>query len=391
MRKGTGTLVIGAGIAGLSIAYYLARAGEKVRVLDRGYLGTGASGDNLGQLSLLDRHEAVQFAWSLESMALYQALEEEEGVQTELCRCGGLLLLGSEEQKKIALTLMDTHLGRGVPVRYLDRDEIREVEPHFANPSILGALHCGWEGTIMPLKVVSGLIEAAERRGVRFSFRNEVKAFVRTGSRVKGVQTQEGLFEADRIILATGSWTRALCEPLGLDVPVYYHKGSALVTSPVPRYIRSVIVSGGFLLNRKIRGRVTGLGVAQHQNGSILIGQSTEPGNSYDRSLSVEGVEEMVRNFLAYFPDLHFLEIIRAWAGNTTYTTDGQPVYGFSERFSNLFIAAGLKGAFSTAPGAGKMAAELLAGNKEDVLKSWKIKLADFERMGPERSKEDNG
>jgi glycine/D-amino acid oxidase-like deaminating enzyme len=168
MRWGRGTIVVGAGVVGLSAAYYLAALGEMVTVLDRGFPGTGASGDNLGQLSLMDRDERMQFSWCMESIALYRELEEEEGIDTERNECGGLLLLGTEEQREIALSLVHSHQKRGLQVGFLDTKGIKDIEPHFDAPSLLGALYCPREGSIMPLKTLNGLTEAARRRGVSF-------------------------------------------------------------------------------------------------------------------------------------------------------------------------------------------------------------------------------
>ncbi len=391
MRWGRGTIVVGAGVVGLSAAYYLAALGEMVTVLDRGFPGTGASGDNLGQLSLMDRDERMQFSWCMESIALYRELEEEEGIDTERNECGGLLLLGTEEQREIALSLVHSHQKRGLQVGFLDTKGIKDIEPHFDAPSLLGALYCPREGSIMPLKTLNGLTEAARRRGVSFRFRTEVTALALAGDRVLGVHTRGGMLEADRVLVAAGAWTGILAGSAGMEIPLSYHKGAALVTAPVPPCINSVVVSGGFLLKRKIERRVTGLGIAQHRNGSLLIGQATERGNNFDRSLSPEGIREIIINFLSHFPGLKELEVLRAWAGNTPYTNDGAPIFGYSERFSNLFFAAGLKGAFSTALGAGKMAAQMITGDTDAALQSRGIDSRDLEAMEPERSVCDHG
>ena len=378
MNAGADVAVVGAGVVGLSIAYYLARAGADVILIEKGALAAGASGDNLGQLSVLDREEPAELRWTRESLALYREIAEEEGVETELLQSGGLLLFRSEEQKRLGLELMERQSARGIPVSYLDVDDIRTIEPYFSGGDAVGGLHCPWEGSIMPLKILSGLTEAIKRRGARVHYRTEVTDFETRGDSVTKLHTTGGTIEVRSVVLATGSWTAELCDKLGVEVPVHYHRGTALVTVPVPRYIRTVIVSGGFLLNRPITGRVVGLGVAQHLNGSIIIGQASETSLDYDRSLTVEGVYETIRNFLVYFPSLRDLEFIRVWAGNTTYTEDGFPVYGYSSTFSNLFFAAGLKGAFSTALGAGRMAAGLIEAGRDST---------ELMTMQPERGK----
>ncbi len=393
-------LVVGSGVVGLSTAYYLAKAGLSVTLAEADSSASGASGGNLGQISVIDRDQPFQLAWTLESLDLYRDFQENQGLDCELNQSGGLLLLSNEDQRSAGHSLMTHQRARGVPVSFVDNEEIRRMEPSFRNDAVLGALSCPLEGTLNPLKVVRSLRFACASSGVRLLDGWKITGFQFQGDRVLAAKTDRGDLAADLTVLATGSWTRELSASLGLDVPVYYHKGTALVTNPVPRTIRSVIVSGGFLTNRPISNRIVGLGVAQHERGSIVIGQATERGNNYDRTLSVEGVHETVKNFLRYFPSLAHLEIIRSWAANTTYTPDGRPAYGFSEQYSNLFFAAGLKGAFSTAPSAGKMAADLIRAGQgaaptgsavAQILKTRGLEAAEFDSMRPERRIATNG
>lgn len=394
MKRHAEVVVVGAGVVGLSVAYHLAVRGRRVLLLDACAPGCGASGGNLGQISVMDREPAIQLAWTNETLSLYRRLEEEEGLDFEANYSGGLLLFCSAEQKEQGLALMERQRGRGVPIEPVEGSALKGIEPHLDADRLLGALYSSREGSIMPLKVVSGLTEASRRHGVGICAPCRVTGFRVGSGRVKSVVTKKEEIETDCVVLAAGAWSREVAAFLGMELPVYYHKGTALVTRPVPPLVRTVVVSGGFLTNRPLTNRIVGLGVAQHPNGSLIIGQATEPGRDYKRDLSVEGVYETIRNFLRYFPDLGSLEIIRSWAANTTFTPDGLPVFGFSPEFDNLFVASGLKGAFSTAPAAGNMAAAMICrgggsmpspAEWSDILQEWKLDPCDLDSIRPNR------
>ena len=276
----------------------------------------------------------------------------------------GLLLVKNEAEKKKALELIGLQRSRGVDLVFLKKGEIAEKEPFFKNNAVLGAVYCREEGILEPLKVTLSMAGRARDRGVRILTRTGVTGFILDRGRVEGVRTAACDIRADTVVIATGAWTRELGHMIGLDIPVFYHRGTALVTAPQPKCINNVVVSGGFLVNGPIRKRAIGLAVAQHRNGSIIIGQATEESSDYSRAVTPEGLEETAENFLRYFPSLEKMDIIRAWAGNTPYTGDNRSVFGFSGRYPNVFIAAGLKGAFSTAPAAGRMAALMIGREK---------------------------
>jgi sarcosine oxidase subunit beta len=102
----------------------------------------------------------------------------------------------------------------------------------------------------------------------------------------------------------------------------------------------------------------------QHKNGTIGIGQDTKSFADYNKELSYDGVADMAKLFVAHYPTLADIEVLRIWSAVTPYMEDNKPLFGYSKRYPNLFLAAGLKGAFTIAPAAGKTAAEILVTGK---------------------------
>jgi siroheme synthase (precorrin-2 oxidase/ferrochelatase) len=179
-------LVIGAGVVGLSIARALALAGKAVTIIDQSDYGTAASGSNLGQIFVSDRDPGLEHDLVLESLNIYQETERHNSLQ--YTRTGGLFTLDDEGETAIAEPLVR-----------------EEKEPYIENAA--GAVYSPLEGSINPFKVISWLYDQA---------------------------------------LAAGSWSRELCGTIGLDLPVDYIRGTAMVTEPLPRVLNGPVVGGFF-------------------------------------------------------------------------------------------------------------------------------------------------
>ena len=108
------------------------------------------------------------------------------------------------------------------------------------------------------------------------------------------------------------------------------------------------------------------MGHTQHKNGTITIGQDTRAVENYDKGVSYDGVIGLAKLFKKHFPGIKGLDIVRIWSAITPHVEDALPIYGYSGKYTNMFMAAGLKGAFTIAPAAGKMAAEIITGESDD-------------------------
>jgi D-hydroxyproline dehydrogenase subunit beta len=309
-------------------------------------------------------------------LEFYDTQQKNNGFDFEYEQSGGLLILKSEEEKKSALELVGRQKKRSLELFYISTGEVQRIEPYFENDNISGAVYCPEEGRIEPFKVLTEIMSLLNQRGVKIIPRTEVSSFSIERGHIREVHTSNGSVKAEKVVLATGSWTREMAKKMGIDVPVFYHRGMAFVTIPVERCINNVIVSGGFLLKKKMPKKTVGLAVAQHSNGSIIIGQANDEGIQYSRDVSLRGILGIAHNFQKYFPSLRNLDVLRSWAGNTTYTEDGRCAFGYSSKIGNLFIAAGLKGAFSSALGAGRMAADIIYSGKY---------FPQIENLNPER------
>lgn len=353
-------VIIGAGIIGLSLAYFLVDKGKDVVILEKNKLLSGASGANLGQISLMDREPKVHLEWAIENNEILKHLMKKPYFNFEYNQSGGILVLTNEKEKTEAKKLIERQKSRGLDIDLIEGEDILEIEPNLNYQATKGVLYTPREGRLNPLKLTFQLAEKIANKGGNILTETEVTDFKKQKGVIKGVVTRKGIINAETVILATGAWTRELGKKLGLQLPIDYHRGSVVVTSPVSRYIENVVVSAGFLVPGAFKEQVIGMALAQHENGSIIIGQASEKRESYSREVSFSGIKGVANKVTNYFDILNDVNIIRSWSGNTPFTEDNLPIFGFSEKFENLFIAAGLKGAFSTALSAGKLAAKMI-------------------------------
>lgn len=368
MKNTYDAVVIGAGILGASVAAHLAEAGYAVLILERGEAVCGASGGNLGQISISDRCEPWHMPLALRSQDYYREVLSRE-YPIEYVPSGGSVTLTGEEQMAAGLEAQRQMAAYGVESVLYQGEDIHRAEPGLDLRAVEGLLFCPAEGKINPLKTTLAFLDKARKAGAVLLKQTPVTAFRKEGTHITGVETPAGIFSAKWVVNCAGPRAAFVGGMAGVHIPIRFHKGTAFVSEPVPPLINGPIVGGGFFLAPPpVRPkRSIGFGCIQTADGSILIAQSTEECDSDDKSVNMPSLQLVARRFLHCFPQMRDLQIVRAWAAVTTYTEDNLPAFGFSAGADNLFTVAGFKGAFTTAPAVGELTVEALEG-REDPL-----------------------
>jgi sarcosine oxidase subunit beta len=371
-------VVIGGGIIGACAAYNLAQSGLKTLILEQGDPVSGASGANLGQISIIDRHEPWHLRLALDSLEIYRQIQDEADIQYQ--ESGGSIVLMNPEQLEAARSYQALFKSMGVSVEIADDSRIAKWEPHFEMGSALAMAHCPLEGKFNPLYTALYFHKKAREAGAELLAHTPVTGFKKEGKRIKAVLCPGMEFKPRWVLNAAGSWAPAVGAMAGLNIPLGFHRGAAMVSETLPHLVNGPIVGGGFLLppGTNTAERYIAFGLTQSADGSLIIGQANDmnvPLGSSD--VSLYGLKGMAARFLQHFPSLKHANIIRSWAAVTPYCPDGLPVYGFSREAENFFTAAGFKGAFSTAPALARRLPADLAGAQPD---------ADWAQFSPDRS-----
>ncbi len=225
-------IVVGAGIAGTTSAYYLAKRGARVLVLEKGEVAGEQSSRNWGFVRQQGRDPA-EIPLMMQSNEIWRGLERELNADLEWIQGGNLITFADERERRGWEKWLETARGFGLDSRLLERAEIDEVVPGNGF-ECLGAVFTESDGQAEPRKVTAAFRRAAEGRGVEFRTRCAGFEILTEGGAVSGVASEQGVFRAPAVVCAAGVWSSRLLRGLGLKLPQVWIRGSVARTTPAP-------------------------------------------------------------------------------------------------------------------------------------------------------------
>ncbi len=349
-------VVVGGGIRGCAIIYYLARAGARVCLIERKGIAAGASSANTAHLAASTKQPAPYTALSMESVRLYRDLEAELDCQFDYEPNGliGRIIFDERLRPELEWFAEQQNKVPGMHVAVLTRHELRELEPALSEEVVAGT-YCASDGALDSLKLIQGYARAAQRFGAKIFTGTEVIGVEMDGDRVVGVTTNAGRLATETIVNATGIDCPTIGRMVGVEIPVVSCHGQVLATQRLPRMIHRPVGN-----------------VRQMLTGEVLIGTT----NDFDeRSLRItpEGMAGNARGAMRDFPFLRGATITRAWAGLRPWTIDTFPILGWAPDVRGFAIATGHSGII-LAPITGILIAELLtSGQTHMPLDNWNL------------------
>jgi D-amino-acid dehydrogenase len=402
--------ILGSGVVGTSAAYYLAKAGHEVTVLDRQPApALETSYANAGEVSpgysapwagpgvpvkaikwLLMHHsplvikpmlDAAMWRWGAATLrncteARYRInkarmvrvaeysrdclkqLRADTGIGYDERMLGTLQLFRT--QKQVDGTAKDIEILQqfGVPYQVLDRAGYLRYEPALAEvkDKFVGALRLPGDETGDCFKFTQALAKVAEGLGVRFRFGVSIRRLVSTGGAVSAVETDAGQVQADCYLLALGSYSTAMLAPLGIRIPVYPVKGFS-ITVPITDTARA---PESTIMDETHKVAVTRLGERIRVGGTAQL-------SGFDLRLD-EGrrrtLEFVVTDLFPAGGDVSKAEF---WTGLRPMTPDGTPIIG-PTRLPNLWLATGHGTlGWTMAAGTGRLLADWMSGRKPEI------------------------
>jgi D-amino-acid dehydrogenase len=406
-------MVLGAGVIGTSCAYYLARAGHEVVVVDRqrgpaletsfanaggicpGFAGPWAAPGLPLKIArwlftrdapvvLRPRLDPYQWRWLARflrncsakrfarnkvrmqriahySKACLTELITDTGIAFDHGEGGVLQLFRTEEElagaEKSARVLAEF----GIAHRVIDAQEVLAIEPALRTAAVklAGGLHLPGDETGDCHKFTAALAELLRQRGVVFMFDTTVKRLLLECTRVAGAATDRGTLEADAYVVALGSEAARILRPLGIDLPIHPVKGYSLTIDldesvPAPR---------SSVMDEHYKVMITRLGTRLRVAGIAEIG-------GFDVSIRPSGPATVLRSLRELFPQAASASgasAAKAWAGLRPMTPDGPPYLG-ATRFANLFVNVGQgSNGWTQACGCGRVVADIVSGRRPDI------------------------
>ncbi|WP_284269996.1 D-amino acid dehydrogenase [Bradyrhizobium iriomotense] len=403
-------LILGSGVIGVTSAYYLARAGHEVTVVDRqpepaletsfanaGEVSPGYSSPwagpgvpvkaikwllmKHGPLVIRPKVDPVMWVWLLKMLrnctsARYavnksrmipiaeysrdclRALRQDIGIQYDERSKGTLQLFRYQAQLDGTAEDIAVLKQYGVPYEVLNREGCIAAEPALASvkEKFVGGLRLPEDETGDCHMFTQALAKEAEKLGVRFMFNMSIDGIVTDASRVTGVATGGGLLRADAYVVALGSWSSRLVAPLGISLPVFPVKGYS-ITVPIKD------ASGApesTVMDESYKVAITRLGNRIRVGGTAEISGYSDKLYAARRATLDHSVSDL-------FPRGGDLSKATFWSGLRPMTPDGPPVIG-ATRYANLHLNTGHGTlGWTMSCGSGQVLADMLSGKKPAI------------------------
>lgn len=374
-KRTADVIIIGGGIMGCATAYRLAKRGVDVLVLEKKEIGNGGSCRNAGGVrqSARDPKELPLAMYAVKN--IWPTLGEELGVNVEYHQ-GGNLRLGLTESD---IKILDNHTAKstklGLDVKMISGDEAREICPYMSK-DVIAASWCATDGHANPLTTTLGFYRKALELGVTFITGVHVNEIVKVKGRARKVITDDGVYEADNILLCAGYESRRIANTVGIDAPVERQFNEVLVTEAQPKMFDVMIgVAGGEFYGH------------QSEHGSFVLGGNSglqaftsNNDNFVTNSLTAPSIS---RGIIKYFPVLKNCKVVRTWSGWYDQCIDVLPIIDNVKEVPGLTLGFGFSGhGFGISPAVSIALSELILDGESKTIDISQLK---YDRFKPKK------
>src|SRR4030043_798239 len=371
MEKTADIVIIGGGIVGLSIAYYLAlKKAGRIVLFEKGQLGEGSPSRCVGGIRTQFSTE-INIRFSLESLKTFEQFGEEFGVNPEFKRIGYLFLATTDWEMEIFKENIKLQKKFNIPVELLSPDEISARWPYLRIDDILGGTFCSWDGYAGPSEILSGFAGGAKRAGVKIYEGAEVTGISSGKGKVKGVKVGEEVISTSTVINAGGPYAVSIGEMVGIKIPVKPLRRQIFITAPFH------LTDCPFPLTIDFH---RGWYFRQEGDGLLLSGPlDLEP--SFNLNIDYEAMAEASENAMYRVPLPDKARIARGWAGLYEISPDHHAILGKVPGVDGFILANGFSGhGFQHSPAVGKVIAELILDGKANTIDISSLSIERFEK-----------
>jgi glycine/D-amino acid oxidase-like deaminating enzyme len=357
MNEDYDIVIVGAGIVGAACADECARRGMRVAVVDREFVGAGATAAGMGHIVVMDDSEA-QFALTRYSQRLWQALQPELPEDVEYEQRGTIWVAADEEEMAKVRRKHEYYGSRGVPTEVLNTTELKQLEPNLRD-GMAGGLLVPEDGVLYPPCGARFLMERAQRCG----------ATLRLGQAVEISRNSVRLSDGSRL---SGRWivnaAGVSAGELTPGINIKKRKGHLVITDRYPGFVRHQLVELGYLKSaHSLTADSVAFNVQPRRTGQILIGSSRQYGAEH-KEVDHGMLRRMLQRAEEYMPGIGSMSAIRTWTGFRAATPDKLPLIGPWAGDPSMFLATGHEGlGITTSLATARILADQIMGVKAEI------------------------
>lgn len=354
MTKTADVVVIGGGVVGSAIAYFLSREKLKVTLVEKGCAAGGTSGKCDGNVAVYDALPGYGCQMNKMSQDMFPAMAEELEDDIEWTRKGSVVLIENEAEMTIAQAHCREMVAYGMPYRIMNSNEVREDEPNLAD-DIVGGIEVACDGSLNPMALCNGLIKGARKFGADvLNFTAVTGISLSANGKVEKILTNKDDIATENVVNAAGVWSPEIGEMVGLDIPVKPRQGQLIVGERSLPVAKRKISEFGYIMakfekldyRRNVTPEMEKYGVALVFEPTaalnFLIGSSRQF-VGMDTACDPAVLRGMAQRAIRFFPVLKDIKIIRTYAGLRPYTPDHMPIIS-DTRIPGFYIATGHEG-----------------------------------------------
>ncbi len=367
-------IIIGGGIIGASISYYLVKKGvQNVLLLERGIMGEGATAKCVGGIRTQFSTE-INIKFSLLSRKVFDRFQGEFAVDPEFHQIGYLFLAQSEREWRVFEKNAQLMKTLDLEVELLAPQEIQHRWPFLRVDDLVGGSYTAQDGYAGPYEVLKGFIRGARRLGAILREGIEVTGIQVESGQIRAVETSAGERVRTQVVVnASGPYAAKVAALAGLDLPVYPLRRQIFFTDSfeqLPHVFPLIIdLEHGWYMRREGKG--------------LLLAGPQDSESSFNEQVDAAGREWTAAQSLHRVPLLERAAIARGWAGLYEISPDNHAIIGAFPELVGFICANGFSGhGFMHSPAAGILVAELIVEGKAETL--------DIHSLRPHRFREDD-
>src|SRR6266568_1978993 len=380
VKSGARAVVIGGGVGGTSILYWLTKLGwNDVVLCERSELTSGSTFHSAGLVGQL-RGSLSLTRMMMRSVDLYRTLEAEVGMPTGWHEVGSLRLASTPERMEELQRQAGWAKTFGLPLELISAEEAGRLFPPMTTDGVLGAAHLPTDGFIDPSQLTFALIEGARRGGAEVMTNTRVTGIAVEGGRVRGVETSAGPIETAVAVNAGGMFAGEIGRMAGVNVPVVPMAHEYLITKPNGLPLDLPTMRDPSLLVY-FRGEVGGLVAGGYERTPAPWSLDGIPADFNGKLLEEDWdrFDELLRNAIVRVPLLEHQEVVRLINGPEAFTPDGEFILGPTE-VAGFWVAAGFCAhGLAGAGGMGQLMAEWIVEGVPS-LDAWEMDSRRFGR-----------